>query len=523
MSQNNNTMKRYNIPVFLFLCITLVACKKTVIITPDPASPIPADPASHRSFKIAFENLPNYQNTPEGLTVAVAIEPAGGGQSMSISTQLVYDQQYCTSIMNLPKGSYRIKGLIIKNQNGYGLFATPVSGSVKAALVNRPLGVAMVLDDNAEQKITLQVLAINATDIPQSFGYSEGSFGNRTGDPNSEMDKQILVRPIIRVGKVIYDSIPAQLTIKSWNANNEMTYNVHYLKGGAQGIYLSAKAVKHQLSVSKWGSYDEFTLNKEDIQEGVIYDIGGDVEPQKLKSVLEYKIVKGTNTPVSKTDFEYHTNGFVKQKQVWGKRNDMSTYLIQKDVYEYVDNRISIIKSYNENDVLIKTTTVQYQNAAKKISSIEEKTGTETRHTSVTYTALETRSGITQDYRIDAVTNNGPGLPVTYFSKIMRGGSALTDIITTENGGHVEGLYEYDFCVNPYVHLEIPDQQLLLYEKHNLKSQWKTWLRGYPENEPYTFYYTYNDNGHPRELLSQFRNYQTKKDTYAIRTIYAYY
>ncbi|HTG55638.1 MAG TPA: hypothetical protein VL943_05195, partial [Niabella sp.] len=438
-------MKLYNIPILLFICLALVACKKTVIIKPDPASPTPTDPASQRSFKIAFESLPNYQHTPEGLTVAVTIESSSGGQPMSISTPLAYDQRYRTTVMNLPKGAYRIKGLIIKNQNGYALFATPVGGSAKAALVNKPLSVAIALNDEAEQIIQLQVLAVTAADMPQSFGYSAGSFGNRAGDPDPEMDKQILVRPIIRVGKVIYDSIPAQLIIKSWNANNEMTYNIHYLKGGAQGIYLSAKAVKHQLSVSKWGSYDEFTLNKEDIQEGVIYDIGGDIEPQKLKSVLEYKIVKGIPTPITKTDYEYHSNGFIKQKQVWGKRADMSTYLIQKDVYEYTDNKIGIIKSYNENDILIKTTTVQYQNAAKKIPSIEERTGTATIHTSVTYTALETRSGITQDYRIDAATNNGPGLPMTYFSKTMRGGSALTDIITTENGPHAEGLYEYDF------------------------------------------------------------------------------
>lgn len=516
-------MKPLNIPVFLFICLALAACKKTVIISPDPVSPTPTDPAGQRSFKIAFESLPGYQNTPEGLTVAVTIEPAAGGQSINISTHLAYDQQYRTAMMNLPKGSYRIKGLIIKNKNGYALFATPVSGSAKAALVNKPLSISIALNGEAEQTILLQVLAVSSTDMPQSFGYSEGSFGNRAGDPNSEMDKQIWVRPIIRVGQVIYDSIPAQLIIKSWNAKNEMTYNIHYLKGGAQSIYLSAKAVRHQLSVSKWGAYDEFTLNKEDIQEGIIYDIGGDVEAKKLKSVLEYKIVNGISTPVTKTDYEYHTNGFVKQKQVWGKRADMSTYLVQKDIYEYINNKIGIIKSYNENNVLIKTTTIQYQHSANRISSIEEKTGSETIHTSVTYTALETRTGITQDYRLDAGTNNGPGLPMTYFSKTMRGGSVLTDLIATENGPRAEGLYEYDFCINPYVHLEIPDRQFLLYEKHNLKFQWKTWFRGYPENEPYSFNYTYDGDGYPKELLSQYRNYQTQKNAYAIRTVYVYY
>jgi hypothetical protein len=516
-------MKSYNILMLLFICLTLAACKKTVITAPGPTPPMPTDAAEQRNFKIAFESLPNYQGTPAGLTVALTVEPSGGGPFMHISANLSYDQQYRSAALNLPKGSYKIKGLIIKDQNGLALFATPVSGSLKAHLVNKPLSVPMVLDHLNEVTMTLQVLVVNATDTPQSFGYSEGSFGSRTGDPNTEMDKQILIRPIIKVGDVIYDSIPAQLIIKSWDVKNEMTYNIHYLKGGAQGIYLSAKAVRHQLSVSKWGSYDEFTLNKEDIQEGVIYDIGGDVKAKKLKSVLEYKIVNGASTPITKTDYEYHTNGFVKQKQVWGKRADMSTYLVQKDIYEYVNNKIGIIRSYNENDVLIKTTHVQYLNPAKRISLIEEKMGTQTMYTSVVYTALETRSGITQDYRIDASTHYGQDLPMTYFSKTMRGGSVLTDLITTENGPRAEGLYEYDFCINPYVHLEIPDRQFLLYEKHNLKFQWKTWQRGYPENEPYRFSYTYDSGGYPTELLTQYRSYQTKKDVYTLRTTYTYY
>ncbi|MCH5714782.1 hypothetical protein [Niabella hibiscisoli] len=232
--------------------------------------------------------------------------------------------------------------------------------------------------------------------------------------------------------------------------------------------------------------------------------------------------MNGVSTPITKTDYEYHNNGFVKQKQVWGKRTDMSTYLVQKDIYEYINNKIGIIKSYNEKDVLIKTTTVQYQNTAKRIASIEEKTNTQTIHTAVTYTPLETRSGISQDYRIDASTNNGKGLPMTYFSKTMRGGSVLMDLATTENGAHAEGLYEYDFCINPYIHLEIPDRQFLLYEKHNLKFQWKTWLRGYPENEPYAFTYTYDTDGYPKELLTKYRSFQTKKEAYTLRTAYVY-
>ncbi|ULT43200.1 hypothetical protein KRR40_06845 [Niabella defluvii] len=134
---------------------------------------MPTDAAEQRNFKIVFESLPNYQGTPAGLTVALTVEPSGGGPFMHISANLSYDQQYRSAALNLPKGSYKIKGLIIKDQNGLALFATPVSGSLKAHLVNKPLSVPMVLDHLNEVTMTLQVLVVNATDTPQSFGYSE--------------------------------------------------------------------------------------------------------------------------------------------------------------------------------------------------------------------------------------------------------------------------------------------------------------------------------------------------------------
>lgn len=424
---NNNSMKICNIFIsMMFLSLIFVSCQKTPVDLPNPSQP--ADTTTQRNFRLVFESLPNYTNIPQNLTAVITIENENTGSSLSISTNLIYDQQYHTAVMNLPKGRYKIEGLLIKDQNGTVRFATPVAGSQKAPLVNKPLSITMKLDDKMESIITMQVLQVAESDLPQSFGYEEGRFGNRNDNPNQERDRQILVRPIIRVGDVVYDSVPAQLIVKSWDAQNHMTYNIVYLNAGVQSVLLLAKAVKHQLSISKWGAYDALTLNKEDIEEGVIYDIGGDVAAQKLTTVYEYKIVNGVSTPITKTDFEYDADGRLKQKQVLAKHADMSSYLLQKDIYEYTNNKISTIKSYDEHNLLQKTTTAQYTRT--RVIAMEEISAGEHLKITANYTPLETRSGLTQDYRIDAEYNSGPGIPVRYYNKTIGGGMALSDSVS---------------------------------------------------------------------------------------------
>ncbi len=515
-------MKKYIFfSTIIFLSFAYFSCKKVPINIPDPVDPVPADTSTQRNFTITFGNLSNYQAVPDSLIVKATIENTQTNTGkINISIPVVFKQKYSTRSITLPKGSYEIKKLILLDSTGAAKFATPVTGSAKAASVNKPLNISFILDEKKEKTIEAELLLITNTDTPESFGYPAGSFGNH--NPESEMDKLIYIRPIIKVGEVIYDSVPAQLIVKSWDDKNEMTYNIHYIGAGTQGVYLSAKGVKHQLSISKWGTYDEIILNKKDIQENAVYEIGGEVAAKKLKTEYEYKIVGGVSTPLTKTDFEYHADGKIKQRQVLGKRADMSNYVVQKDLFEYEYNRISTIKTYDEQHLLTKTMSIQYQDANGRISAMQEKSTTEEIKTTVSYTALETRSGLTQDYRIDAQHNYGQGLPVAYYSKTIYAGRVLTDVAVTEHGNREEGIYEYDACINPYVHLGIPDRKFRLYEKHNLSIQWKTWYAGYPENEAYAFSYTYDADGYPKELITKYRSYQTKKDTYSIKNVYLY-
>lgn len=503
------------------LLIFFAACKKPVE-TPGPVDPNPTDTSTQRAFRLVFENLENYPSIPNHLTAEITVEnmQSSAGE-WNIHIPVAHGEKYASELVKLYKGSYKIKKLILRDSAGAALFATPVAGSTKASAVARPLSIPLVLDKKIEKSVAVEVLLINSTDTPESFGYPVGSFGNN--GQGGGTDKLIFIRPIIKIGEVIYDSVPVQLIIKSWNDKNEMTYNVHYLDAGTNGVHLSAKATRYQLSISKWGTYDEMLLNKSDVQENTVYDMGGEIAAQKLKTVYEYKLVNGVSTPLTKTDYEYNADGSLRQAQVWGKRADMSAYLIRKDLFDYSGNKITSIRSYNETNDLIKNTTALY-NATGRVSGMQEIQGNHTTSATMLYTPFDTRSGLTQDYQLDVKYTHSSGSsakPSTH-SKTMKGGSVLQDFTTSPNGDWEEGYYDYDFCINPYIHLGLPDLSGNQYIKHNIKSQLKTWYGAYPEFEAHAFSYTYDSKGYPTEQLVGYRSYGTKAATHTIRTVFVY-
>jgi len=85
------------------------------------------------------------------------------------------------------------------------------------------------------------------------------------------------------------------------------------------------------------------------------------------------------------------------------------------------------------------------------------------------------------------------------------------------------GLYGYEFGINPYVMLGVPDFHFSNYSKHNVLEQWKTYVNAFPIVVPYSFNYTYNSSGYPTELLTKYKTYLTQADAYTIRTVYTYF
>lgn len=511
--------KNFSLMYFVFVAL-LSACKKDPPIVP-PGNGNP-DPLMDRVFSIVFDNPPGQPNVLTDLTAYVT---ANNSKNEPIYTNkkviVTFEQKYRTAKLTLPKGNYLLTGLLIKRGDTAVVFASPINGSPKAALVQNPLNRVVNLDEKVEKEILAEVLPVGKTDAPQSFGYPQGSFGNIPGEGESEKDKQIFIRPIIKIGDLVYDSIPVQLILRSFDVQGNMDYRAISLPAGLQSIYLPKNAVRYKLSVSKWGTQDEITIEKKDVVEGSIYIIGGRKDAKLLKTVFENKLVNGVSTPLTKTEYQYHSNGELKQVLTWGKRPDQTTFLQEKQEFDYVNGNITRVRFYNEHNALFVSSRFDYD-ATNRVISMEEKADANEVRATVAYIGLQTSSGITQDHRVEINYDYSHHYYKGYYSKTMRGGSVLSDRYSISHGTVEEGLYEFDFAINPYAHLRIPDLFLSHYARHNMKGQWKTYVNSFPLMEAYSFSYTYDGDGYPTQLITKYRSYLTKADVYSTRTVFVY-
>jgi hypothetical protein len=509
-----------NFIIILLLYLPFLSCKKDRI-EPDISIPGTVDTTGQRNFKLVFDNLSGNWNRPEKLIAHVVIEaPKEPEKQIHLNVPVLIGNLCSTPIIKLPKGDYQIQRLIIHDEYGVTRFAVPVVGSPRASYVGKPLSVRLVLEQKADHEVRLEVLPVGSVDQPQHFGYPAGSFASGPTEPQEPMDKRVFVRAQVKVGEVLYDSIPAQLILKSWNAKGERDYRIHYLGAGAQPIYMPAKAVRFELSISKWGSYAELALTQAEVQENALYVIGGQAAGRVLKSVTEVRITGTISTPLTKTDFEYNAQGKVIQRQVWAKRADMTNYVMQKDYFEYTNGNITSIRSYDENNSLVKISKARY--IGDRVVYLEEIQGENKTEVTAIYLPLEGGSRHAEDFRIDAKYEYGNGKFTGYYSKSMLRGAMFHDNYTTGNAGGEEGSYDHDFSINPYVHLRIPDLLFSQYTKHNITFSRKIYRGGRPQIEPYDYKYTFDTDGYPSQLLTKYRNTETKADYYSIRKVFTY-
>ena len=168
-------MKKYFFfNMLICLAVLFTSCEKVPVNIPEPVDPLPADTSTRRDFKIVFEHLDNSLVGTDSLIAVLTIENTQTSvRDINISIPVVFNQQYRTGTLTLAKGNYKIKKLIIINSADLVKFATPVSGSVKASSVTKPLNIAFTLDDKTEKAIPAEVIPVNRTDTPESFGYPQ--------------------------------------------------------------------------------------------------------------------------------------------------------------------------------------------------------------------------------------------------------------------------------------------------------------------------------------------------------------
>ncbi|WP_336515070.1 hypothetical protein [Pollutibacter soli] len=505
--------------VGFILMLVLFACKKDPV--DPPTGPKPGEGSLERVIRLTLKNLPA-QPVNANYNTLVTIKDSRNGAVRSKKLAVQHDQQYFTDTVILQKGIYSLTGVLVREGNSNVKFAAPIEGSARANGVAKPLNITMALDAKEEKRIEVELLPVSDTDTPESFGYPAGSFGDRTTDPELPTDTRIFVKPMIKVGDIVYDSVPVQLVLKSWDEQNNMSYKALSLLAGMQPVVLPAGAVKYQLSVSKWNTYDEMTLTKGDIQENSVYILGGNKGAKLLKNVTDVRIENGRSKAFQRFEYRYQPNGDLKELTWLGKKEDGSNYVIRKDLFQYTNSRITGIQGYNESGALSMNSSFSYDNEGR-VTGFEQAFQGQKTTGAYTYLPVQDDEGTGKLYSIGAEFSHTDRYYKTYLSKLMYGGIVLKETVSTSHGNFEEGLYDYDFNINPYAHLAIPDMFLSQISKHNLTRQSKTWSTPNAIFVPMDWRYTYDADGYPTQLFVKYREYDGQQEVYTIRTIFEYY
>jgi hypothetical protein len=110
----------------------------------------------------------------------------------------------------------------------------------------------------------------------------------------------------------------------------------------------------------------------------------------------------------------------------------------------------------------------------------------------------------------------------TSYTMYLLGGSVIKTIKSSTNTAYEEGEYQYDFSINPYVHIGLPDIYLSNISRHNMTRQVKQYVKDFPLEEPYLYSYKYNSDGYPTELVVKYKTYLTGQHAYDIKTLFKY-
>ncbi len=514
--------KELFISTVLFFGLALFgACKK--VEAPGGGGGNPQEPDLKRSFQLVLGGLPGETVPRTGLSVLVSITNAQGDTIVKNKRlSLKHDQQYFTDTLLSVKGNYNISKFWIL-QNNEVLFVTPITGSSRAQAVTAPLPVQVSLVSADHKLQHIEVARVGAYDKSEDFGYAPGEFGKidpgPVEDPNALIS--IWVHPLIRIGDVVYDSIPATITVQTWDKAGQMTSRNAVFSAGRNKIDLLRSASKYKFRIEKWGTVDEMELIPAQVQAGAVYVFGGSKQAKKLSEVLTYKIVQGVSTPHTRLLYNYNTDGKIAEILTFKKMADNSNYLALKEKINYDMGRVESISRYDEEAAKTGSTHFSYLADGKLHQMIDYQGG---HHISaeLSYTAAGGGSGISGDHLVSIKYAYSEHQYTAVSNLSIRGGNMIESLYSATNGDYAKGLYTYDFGINPYIHLKLPDLYLSNYSKHNRTAEQNEYFKAYPIVEAYDYDYTYGTDGYPVELIVKYKTYLTGAHAYDIRTVFKY-
>lgn len=508
--------------ILIFFLLVLSACSKDdIITTPPPPPPGNGDgqipPPAVEKTSIRFTTNADLTGQPyhtSNLRAVVTIVNEKGEKVVKDKLLTVsLPNPVKTGTLELPVGNYKLTSFRLEYGSVHTHFVTPVAGSFKAVLVQRPLAMDFKAEKKGRGEVAVEVLRVQPGEKPMQYGYPSGAFDYGQEDANPYM--KVKIKAIMKIGDIIYDSIPASIRITTWNDKGEMNTTYGHLKAGVNEVTVLKAAVKYEFLVSKWGTNDAMTLNRQDVDEATVHILGGSKEAKKLKSERVYKQVNGTDVSESKTDYFYDHLGNLLKIDYWLRKADNTPFLAMTDIFEYSNGRATkIVRRNVENKSVLTTTSFSYDLQGKVTGISQDDNGFQT-NAAVEYFYYD-RKEVKIHYTYPGKTND-----LNYYLTFTRGNMTLSSAVTSNNNTEL-GRYDHDLNINPYIHMNWPNLFLSNSNKNNVTTQYNEYHGSYPVASPYSFQYTYDADGYPTQVIKNFKSPVNGNYLFSTKTVFVY-
>lgn len=334
--------------------------------------------------------------------------------------------------------------------------------------------------------------------------------------PQPEQYFTIKVKASITVGDIVYDSIPGDFTITSWDKNGIKQEKDTLMPAGTHQVSLPASHLRYAIRLSKWGKEYELPLPKNEVINGKLYTVGGTKAAKKLLSEFTYSFQEGTFQLQRKQTYAYDQQGRLDKISYSYHNpgtNDPLPTLASVDQLIYNDNRLDQIETVDKlegtNDVI--GFSRFYYNQQGRVEAVQYKYRENFimyRNTYAQQDGLEllTMNALTEDHnpsgsRIDLKFSNGNRVEETTIVP-------ATPVSTRS--------YGFDDAINPYIHLKWHQLYFKDQSKNNVVAE-KLDGTLFLKTE-----YQYDGDGYPTEMIKKEFHPLSGEYRPVLKTIYSY-
>lgn len=325
----------------------------------------------------------------------------------------------------------------------------------------------------------------------------------------------IQVKAVIKIGEVVYDSIPAKLTVTSYdNTGQAHVKNVQMVEG-VNLVVIPGNHLRYLLEVERWGVHDQMLLNRSDVHEDWVYLLGGSRAAKQLQYEQRMILENGVYRATHRTEYTYNTSGQLIQANFLSKKADGS---IQLDATEELIVQQGKVKAILRKDGLgnpISRLDIQYDQQGK-INTMQERAGGVETYATVSYAV--TKNGIE---KVLHYVYSNTSITMAH-RKLLSNGNQVSSSFVYSNHNSELAICTFDQFINPYIHMNWPDISLSRSSRNNVNWQRKEYYGAYPEADPVNFRYTYDTEGYPVSLLQDHRATVGGQILYTTKTIYHY-